>query len=246
MLFDVRGRGRRRTIQVVYLFLAVLIGGGLVLFGVGGGGLGGGLLNGLSGNGKGGGGSSASPAAAAEQFVRRARQRTARQPRDPAAWDQLVKAEYAVANAGAGFTTGRFSAAQRASVARAATAWKRYLALDPRPVDSSTARLMTQVFGPAGLDQPAQGARAARAVVRSDPRSPGALLALASFQYLACETSAGDRARARALKVTPKPGRPGIEAQLAQAKKAAHGRCTTAAGGHGATSKGTTSTGGGR
>ena len=35
MLFDLRSRGRRRTVQVVYLGLAVLMGGGLVLFGVG-------------------------------------------------------------------------------------------------------------------------------------------------------------------------------------------------------------------
>ena len=37
MLFDLRGRGRRRTVQVIYLSLAVLMGGGLVLFGIGGG-----------------------------------------------------------------------------------------------------------------------------------------------------------------------------------------------------------------
>ena len=36
MLFDLRGRGRRRTVQVIYLTLALLLGGGLVLFGIGG------------------------------------------------------------------------------------------------------------------------------------------------------------------------------------------------------------------
>ena len=36
MLFDLRGRGRRRTVQVIYLSLALLLGGGLVLFGIGG------------------------------------------------------------------------------------------------------------------------------------------------------------------------------------------------------------------
>ena len=36
MLFDLRGRGRRRTVQVIYLILALLLGGGLVLFGIGG------------------------------------------------------------------------------------------------------------------------------------------------------------------------------------------------------------------
>ena len=35
MLFDLRGRGRRRTVQVIYLSLAILMGGGLVLFGIG-------------------------------------------------------------------------------------------------------------------------------------------------------------------------------------------------------------------
>ena len=34
MLFDLRASGRRRVVKVVYVFLAVLIGGGLVLFGV--------------------------------------------------------------------------------------------------------------------------------------------------------------------------------------------------------------------
>ena len=36
MLFDLRGRGRRRTVKVIYLTLAILMGGGLVLFGIGG------------------------------------------------------------------------------------------------------------------------------------------------------------------------------------------------------------------
>src|ERR687894_671739 len=35
MLFDLRGRGRRRTVQAIYLSLAVLMGGGLVFFGIG-------------------------------------------------------------------------------------------------------------------------------------------------------------------------------------------------------------------
>ncbi|HEY4830836.1 MAG TPA: hypothetical protein VIH85_28975, partial [Solirubrobacteraceae bacterium] len=50
MLFDLRSRGRRRTVQAVYLFLALLIGGGLVLFGVGAGNGFGGLLNAVTGS----------------------------------------------------------------------------------------------------------------------------------------------------------------------------------------------------
>ena len=36
MLFDLRARGRRRAIKVIYLFLALLMGGGLIFFGIGG------------------------------------------------------------------------------------------------------------------------------------------------------------------------------------------------------------------
>ena len=36
MLFDLRGAGRRRVVKVVYVTLAFLMGGGLVLFGIGG------------------------------------------------------------------------------------------------------------------------------------------------------------------------------------------------------------------
>ena len=50
MLFDLRGRGRRRTVQVIYLSLAVLMGGGLVLFGIGGG-TNGGLFDAIGGSG---------------------------------------------------------------------------------------------------------------------------------------------------------------------------------------------------
>src|SRR3954465_4102042 len=36
MLFALRGSGRRTTVKVVYVTLAILMGGGLVLFGIGG------------------------------------------------------------------------------------------------------------------------------------------------------------------------------------------------------------------
>ena len=52
MLFDLRGR-RRRAVQATYLTLAVLMGGGLVLFGIGGG-TSGGIVDAITGNGSGG------------------------------------------------------------------------------------------------------------------------------------------------------------------------------------------------
>jgi hypothetical protein len=57
MLFDLKGR-RKRFIQATYLILAILFGGGLVLFGVGSG-VQGGLLDAISGDGSGGSNTSA-------------------------------------------------------------------------------------------------------------------------------------------------------------------------------------------
>src|SRR4051812_49997896 len=55
MLFDLRARGRRTTIKVIYVFLALLMGGGLIFFGIGGA-TNGGLLDAFKG---GNGGTSA-------------------------------------------------------------------------------------------------------------------------------------------------------------------------------------------
>src|SRR2546430_12155264 len=54
MLFDLRGRGRRRTVQTIYVTLAILMGGGLVFFGIGGN-TSGGLFDAFKSGGSGGG-----------------------------------------------------------------------------------------------------------------------------------------------------------------------------------------------
>ena len=89
MLFDLRSRGRRRTVQVVYIGLAILIGAGLVLFGVGTGSSGGGLFGGLTGS-----GSSISGDAAVTSQVKAALARTKRDPNSAAAWAALVNARF--------------------------------------------------------------------------------------------------------------------------------------------------------
>ncbi len=93
MLFDLRSRGRRRTVQFVYLGLAVLMGGGLVLFGVGSGTSGGGLLNGLSGSGSGNSGSAA--VSAQEKTALKA---TKTDPTSASAWASLVSARWSNAS----------------------------------------------------------------------------------------------------------------------------------------------------
>jgi hypothetical protein len=56
MLFDLRSPGRRNAIKVVYVTLALLMGGGLVLFGIGGE-VSGGVVDALTGSNRGDDGS---------------------------------------------------------------------------------------------------------------------------------------------------------------------------------------------
>ncbi|HEX4838690.1 MAG TPA: hypothetical protein VFV03_09235, partial [Solirubrobacteraceae bacterium] len=92
MLFDLRARGRRRTVQVVYVALALLFGVGFIGFGVGVGGSGGGIFEGLFGNKEGSNSSSyAKQISAAEA-------RTRRNPAEAAAWAALASARLHEAN----------------------------------------------------------------------------------------------------------------------------------------------------
>ena len=70
MLFDLRGSGRRTTVKVVYVTLAILMGGGLVFFGIGGD-VNGGLFDAISG-------SSSGQSSDEDTFVKKANARSAR------------------------------------------------------------------------------------------------------------------------------------------------------------------------
>ena len=94
MLFDLRGRGRRRTIQVIYLGLALLMGGGLIFFGIGGN-TSGGLFDAFSG--------SSGSQSASEVFqgrLDRLQRRTRTNPQDAQAWATLAGQRVQIATTG--------------------------------------------------------------------------------------------------------------------------------------------------
>src|SRR4051812_22117146 len=129
MLFDLRGRGRRNTVKIIYVVLALLMGGGLVLFGIGGN-TNGGLVDAITG----------APAGDTSQS-RFEKQETAAQrrlkanPRDEAANSALTRARVQLAGAGDRYTstTNTSTAAGKAQLRRAVAAWNAYQALDPKP-----------------------------------------------------------------------------------------------------------------
>jgi len=132
MLFDLRGRGRRRAVRIIYTGLALLIGLGLVGFGIGGGFGGGGLLNAASNN---EGSSSASFASQIKHYQKLTRA----QPSNVAAWEGLTKAILHEAGGSAYVSeSGEVSSKGKELLRQAAQAWAGYIALNPPKIQLPT------------------------------------------------------------------------------------------------------------
>src|SRR5579872_6885408 len=144
MLFDLRSRCRRRVVKGVYVFLAVLIGAGLVGFGIGTGGNFGGLLSSAA-NGGGGSGTGEQPYLNA---VSSARKRTAAHATDPAAWVALGNALYNLSQTPDYYVTNSgYTQSGLNTLAQLKHAWNTYIALAPTKPDLHLALAVASVFG---------------------------------------------------------------------------------------------------
>ena len=141
MLFDLKGK-RKRLVQVVYLGLAILFGGGLVLFGVGGN-VSGGLGRRLQGHRQRGherlqrpGGARRAPRGAP---IRASRRR----------WLDVVRAQFNLASSpeGSDAETGQLTDRGQQAIIEVAQAWERYLRLKPEKVDASAASFAALAYG---------------------------------------------------------------------------------------------------
>jgi hypothetical protein len=210
MLFDLGGR-RRRVVQATYLLLAVLMGGGLVLFGIGGD-VSGGLFDAFSER-----RSSSDGSGLVEERIERANTRLSANPKDANALQELVRARYQLASQSADPNTGTFGREARVQLRAAGRAWERYLALDPDPPDPGLASLMVQAYGEAGLNQPERAVRAAEIVAEARP-SAQAFLLLTRYASLAGQTRMADLAGDRAIELAPRDQRAFVREQVQQAK----------------------------
>src|SRR5438105_1466986 len=165
MLFDLRGRGRRRTIQGIYLTLAVLMGGGLVFFGIGGN-TSGGLFDAFKGNGGGGGTN-----VFAKQ-IKTAERQVKVNPNDMAAWAALAKARFGDAGQGDNYdrSTQGYTDKGRKTLQDGTDAFKRYLLLNKGRADLTLANQALQaIVSPGGVNDPVTGTTAARIVSEARP-----------------------------------------------------------------------------
>jgi hypothetical protein len=212
MLFDLRGRGRRGTVRVIYIGLALLIGLGLVGFGVGGGFGGGGILNATSGNEATGGASFASQ-------IKKYEKLTHKQPEDVAAWESLTKALlHEAGNEGNVNSNGTPTSKGKELYRRASVAWNSYLGLNPKHTNSELAQLVYRIYSEEGLNEPARAVAALQVVVESRPTA-SYYSQLAIYAYKAKNESVGDLAAEKAVSLAPPSERARLRSELAEAKK---------------------------
>lgn len=214
MLFDLRAGGRRRLVQVVYLFLALLLGGGLVFFGVGGS-VSGGLFDAFR--------EDSSQSDATQQLEDRLETQEARlqaNPQDAAALAEIAKLHYQIAGAGENFNSdeGRFTAKGLAQLREAERAWDRYLATEPEELNTGVAIQMAQAFSPGALDKPEKAVIAMELYIDARPETSGLYAQLAQYAYLAGQTRKGDLAADKAVSLADDGEKKALREQLESVK----------------------------
>jgi len=219
MIFDLKGK-RRRFVQGTYLTLAVLMGGGLVLFGIGGGSLNGGLLNAFTG-----GGGSSSGDKQIQQRIDNAQKQLAANPRNQAALQEIIRDNYQLATLSADQTTGAFTADGKKNLLQASDAWQRYLPTNPDKPNFTLASLMTQAYQ--GLGDYNKAQKAALIVADAQPSS-AAYLRVIQYASLAKppDTRTVDLASQKALDLAPKGQRSSVKKQIEAVKASATGTST--------------------
>ncbi len=214
MLFDLRSPHRRRVIKVVYLFLAVLIGVGLVGFGIGNGSNFGGLFS-TAGT----GGGSASGDKQYLQALTKAQKQAAASPGSAARWLSVGEAAYAVSQLPDNYDSSLgYSKNGHAALNVLREAWQKYLALSPSSPSTTFAEEVVAAFAtpPAGVGDYTTAESAQEVVATNQSTSYSAYEYLAYYAWLAGDTSSGNQAAARAKALAPKKDVKQVESELSQ------------------------------
>jgi hypothetical protein len=212
MLFDLRGRGRRRTVQIIYVGLAAIFLLGFVGLGVGGGFGSGGIFSAFT-NKEGSGGASFS--AEVSRFEKMTRQ----QPANAEAWEKLVAAQLHEAGGEAYSTRSGVTSKGKELFARISGAWERYLALNPPKPNVLLAKEVLRIYGEEGLNQPASAVQVLQIIVAAEPTNAAYYSQLALYAYKAKNTRVGDLAAEKAVSLAPAAQRQRLQTELAALKK---------------------------
>ncbi len=214
MLFDLRGKGRRRTVQVIYLSLAILMGGGLVLFGIGGA-TSGGLFDAFSSD-----SGTQNVSSTYEKQVKTYTAKVKANPKDAAAWAALTRAQVQQAGvSGYEDTTGTYTADGLKQLQQAAKSWETYLDLDPKKPDGNLASLMVNTYGASALNDPVRSAQALALVIDERGGSSALYTQLAVLYYTAGNVRKSVLAERDAVRLADPDQRKLVKARIASQRK---------------------------
>jgi tetratricopeptide (TPR) repeat protein len=194
------------------------MGGGLVLFGIGGD-VSGGLVDALQGQ-------SGSSNSIVEDRIEENEDKVEADPKNAAALKELARDWYQLATQESD-VTGAFSDEGKERLAEADAAWEAYVDLDPKNPDASLASLMVNVYAPTALNKPAEGAEAAEIVATAQPKNAQAYLQLAQFAAQAGQERKADLAGQKAIELAPKDQRSTVKQLVEQLTQAAPPASTT-------------------
>ena len=213
MLFDLRGH-RRRAVQATYLILAVLMGGGLVFFGIGG--SSGGILDAITGN-------NSSGSNVNDQLQKRIdseKERLAASPTNAVVLAELVRLNYQAAVSQQPSGSSAFPEDAKDELRAAGAYWDRYVKAKDGEPSPDLARFAYTIFGPTGLNQPDKAKDAVRVIAAQANDSQTYLLLVQTA------TAAGDKRTAqlaaqKAIDLAPKGQRKQVEKVVKQMQSAA-------------------------
>jgi cell division septum initiation protein DivIVA len=215
MLFDLRGR-RRRAVQATYLTLALLMGGGLVFFGIGGD-VSGGLFDAFSDR-----SGSSSGNEQLEERIDRLEDRLQANPQSEATLKALVRDYHALATSQLPSGQAQYPDDARDELRQAANYWERYLEVEDGDPDASLARFALILYEPGALNEPGEAANAMRIIAEAN-NDYESYLALVQRAAAAGDTRTADLAAQKAVDLAPQQLKKQVR-QQAEAFKAPPGQ----------------------
>jgi len=224
MLFDLQGK-RRRVVQATYLLLAVLLGGGLLFFGIGGD-VQGGLFDAFSDRG-GNAGSNV-----VDDRIEKNLERVKADPQNAQALKELTQDYYSRAASLPVGEAGKVPGAGQDDLRKADENYKAFLEANASKPDTSLALTALQLYGPGALNKPKELQEAARLRAEAE-NNPESYLLLVDAATRAGNTRAADLAGVKVVDLAPKGQKKQAKKAVQETKTAASAQQTQGATGGG-------------
>ncbi|MGK2879059.1 MAG: hypothetical protein ACSLFF_10885 [Solirubrobacterales bacterium] len=207
MLFDLQGP-RKTAVKVIYLGLAILMAGGLVLFGIGSS-VNGGLANVFSGS---------DSASVAKDNVKQYAEQVQADPKNEKAIQSLIAARYTLAGDPENFNPEKneFTAEGKAQLELLKDDWAAYLKLTDQKPDLATANYAVSAF--LGLED-AKGATAAQQIITEKQPNAANYLALMLYASYAGDTLVASGAEVQATRLATKDEKKDVAEQIKEIKQ---------------------------